>query len=103
MLQSLQVLSSTKDHRRDPYRTVTHIGGLNADGTPWRLSVAEAIEGVRALRWEFYLKDETGRRVWLHVTVSRDGHEYLKALDDPGVPRRLLALPSEIEDGPGEP
>jgi hypothetical protein len=41
--------------------------------------------------------DPAGRKVWIHVTVSRDGHEYLKTLDDPGVPRMLLALPSEIE------
>lgn len=97
MVQSLQVLTATKDHRRDPYRTITHIGGLNPDGSHWRLGIAEAIDGIRALRWEFYLLGEDGRRIWLHVTVARDGHEYLKTLDDPGVPRRLLALPSEIE------
>lgn len=97
MVQSLEVLSAAKDHRRDPYRTITHIGGRNEDGSPWQLSVAEAIEGIRALKWEFYVVDESGRKVWLHVTVARDGHEYLKTLDDPVVPRRLLALPSEID------
>jgi hypothetical protein len=98
MVQTLQILSSTKDHRLDPYRTITHIGGLNGDGSLWELSVAEAIEGIRALQWEFYVVGEDGRKSWLHVTVARDGHEYLKTLDDPGVPRKLLALPSEIED-----
>jgi len=97
MVQSLEVLTSIKDHRRDPYRTVTHIGGRNADGSPWRLSVDEAIAGIRALQWDFYLPGEGDRKVWLHITVARDGHEYLKALDDPGVPQKLIALPSEIE------
>jgi hypothetical protein len=97
MVQSLQILSSTKDHRLDPYRCITHVGGRNADGSPWRLSVAEAIAGIRALQWEFYVTDPAGKKVWVHVTVARDGHEYLKTLDDPGVPRMLLALPSEIE------
>lgn len=97
MVQSLQVLTTTKDHRRDPYRTITHIGGLNADGSRWRLGVDEAIDGMRSRRWEFYVVDEDGRKVWLHITVARDGHEYLKTLDDPGVPRMLLALPSDIE------
>ena len=57
-----------------------------------------AIAGIRALAWEFYVVDQRGRKVWLHITVARDGHEYLKTLDDPGVPRMLLALPSEIGD-----
>jgi hypothetical protein len=98
MVQSLRVLATTKDHRFDPYRCVTHVGGLNADGSPWRLTIAEAIEGIRARRWEFYVTAEGGRTVWLHITVSRDGHEYLKALDDVGAPRMLIALPSRIED-----
>jgi len=97
MIQSLQILSATKDHRLDPYRCVTHIGGVNADGSPWGLSIGEAIEGIRARQWEFYLIDQAGQKLWLHVTVSRDGHEYLKTLSDPGVPRILLALPSEID------
>ncbi len=99
MVQSLQILTSTKDHRLDPYRTITHIGGLNPDGSPWSLSVAEAIHGIRSRQWEFYVLDPAGERTWVHVTVARDGHEYLKTLDDPGVPRRLLALPSEIDEG----
>lgn len=99
MVQSLQILTSTKDHRLDPYRTITHIGGFNPDGSPWSLSVAEAIDGMRSRQWEFYVLDPTGEKAWVHVTVARDGHEYLKALDDTGVPRRLLALPSEIDYG----
>src|SRR5262245_14947724 len=97
MVQNLQVLSATKDHRLNPYRCVPHLGGLNADGSAWQLSVPEASEGIRGRRWEFYLVDQAGKQAWLHITVSRDGHEYLKALDDPGVPQKLLALPSEIE------
>jgi hypothetical protein len=98
MVQTLQILTSTKDHRLDPYRCVTHIGGLNPDGSPWWLSVAEAVDGIRSRQWEFYLLDPGGEKAWVHVTVARDGHEYLKTLDDPGVPRRLLALPSTIDD-----
>lgn len=97
MVQSLRVLASTKDHRRDPYRCVTHVGGLNADGSPWRLTIAQAIEGIRDRRWEFYVAAEDGTKAWLHITVARDGHEYLKALEDTGMPRVLMALPSEIE------
>jgi len=97
MIQSLHILSATKDHRLNPYQCVTHIGGLNADGSPWRLSIAEAIAGIRARQWDFYVTGQSGEKAWLHVTVSRDGHEYLKALSDPEVPRMLLALPSEID------
>lgn len=37
MVESLQVLTSVKDHRRKLAGSITHLGGLNADGTPWQL------------------------------------------------------------------
>ena len=99
MVQSLQVLFATKDHRLDPYRTVTHVGGRNEDGSTWRVAVADAIDGIRARRWEFYVLDAAGEKAWLHVTVSRDGHEYLKALEEREIPAMLLALPGSIRSG----
>ncbi|MCB1501996.1 MAG: DUF3892 domain-containing protein [Bauldia sp.] len=99
MVQSIQVLCAAKDHRLNPYRSVTHIGGRNADGSAWRLPIADAIDGIRERRWEFYLVDANGEKTWLHVTVSRDGHEYLKAIDEREIPAMLIALPGTIEDG----
>jgi hypothetical protein len=94
MARSLQIFCSTKDHRLDPYECVTYIGGLNDDGSPWRLSIAEAVEGIRARRWEFYVLGSSGEKIWLHITVSRDGHEYLKTFADRDVPYLLLSQPS---------
>jgi Protein of unknown function (DUF3892) len=94
MVRSLQILCSTKDHRLNPYQCVTHIGGVNEDGSPWRLSIAEAVDGIRARQCEFYVVDSTGEKVWVHITVSRDGHEYLKALADGEVPYMLMGLPA---------
>jgi len=97
MVQSVQVLFATKDHRLNPYRSVTHVGGRNEDGSTWRLPIADAINGIRERRWEFYVVGPDGERAWLHVTVSRDGHEYLKALDEREIPAMLIALPGTIE------
>ena len=100
MVQSLQVQFTTKDHRLNPYRSVTHLGGRNADGSAWRVPVADAIDGIRARRWEFYVLDPAGEKAWLHVTVSRDGHEYLKAVDEREIPAMLISLPGSIRPEP---
>ena len=94
MLRSLEILCSVKDHHLDPYECVTHIGGRLPDGSAWRLSVAEAIDGIRARKWEFYVLDPAGEKQWVHVTVSHKGVEYLKTFADRDVPHLIMRLAS---------
>ena len=82
----------TKGDRPNPHERITHIGGRNADGTAWKLSQQDAIEGIQAGKWAFFVR-RAGHEVGVIVSVSRYGHKYLKTEADGDHPDNLLALP----------
>jgi hypothetical protein len=75
-----------------PHEMITHIGGRTSSGMRWKLSLAEAILGIRDGLWAFYV-GASGES--LDVVVTRDGNgaEYLKTGGDATEPRHLLDLP----------
>ena len=76
-------------------RRISHIGGTNSNGTPWKYSEADAIKGIKAERWKFYVTVERGadsHGVWLQVAADQ-GQEYLKTDADGAEPTTLLSLP----------
>lgn len=87
-----QILCINKDDRLDPHQRITHIGGRNADGKAWRVTQRDAIDGIKAGRWQFYVT-VNGRTVNVIVAVSRFGHEYIKTEADGETPNNLLSLP----------
>jgi hypothetical protein len=75
------------------HRRIDSIGGVNPDGTRWKISEAAAIAGIEAGRWRFYLS-RTGRDVEIVVATSKYGSKYIKTADDSGLPPdTLLTLP----------
>ena len=77
---------------------------MNPDGTGWRLSEENAIAGMKAGKWRFWVAAEK-KSVWIVTAKSASGHEYLKAEPDWVQPAALLALPelpkkSILEAGP---
>lgn len=83
-------------HRADgtePHARIHAIGGANRDGSAWKLALADAIGGIEAGRWVFYLATETGGRRELEVAVDREGRRYLRAAGDDDELSGLLALP----------
>ena len=87
-----EVLCVNKSDRPNPHERINNIGGRNHDGLGWKLSQPEAIEGIEAGKWAFYVNRD-GHPVNVVVAVSRYGHKYLKTEADGEHPNNLLSLP----------
>ena len=91
MVQRHRVRCIVRLDQGDSPARIVAIGGLNLNNTRWRVSVAEAIAGIEAQQWAFYVIIH-GRQVDL-VVDERDGQRYLKARNDGAEPLHLLRLP----------
>ena len=88
-----QICCIGRSDRVNHDRRIRILGGVNADGARWKISEENAIAGIEAGQWRFYLSRD-GRDVEIVVATSRYGGKYLKAADDLGLhPDTLLALP----------
>lgn len=87
-----QVECIRKTDRYNPWERITHIGGVNGDGSKWLLTQPAAIEGIEAAKWSFFVR-EGGRQAAVIVKTSRFGHKYLTTEADGEQPDNLLSLP----------
>ncbi len=88
-----QIRCVEKTDRYDPTEAIEYIGGNNADGTRWRLAQKDAIAGIKAGKWSFYVHNG-GRRTDVIVATSRYGNDYIKTVADDYEPNNLLSLQS---------
>jgi hypothetical protein len=80
-----------KSHRTNPHERIDNVGGLNPNGTRWRITQAAAIQGIESGKWAFYV-----HRSGFYVDViiaSHNGNKYLKTKNDGLEPNNLLSLP----------
>lgn len=92
MATDVQIKCVNKDNRNDPTDSIDYVGGVNADGTRWKLSLADAVKGVENGTWRFYTH-VNGKSVWVVVAVSAAGNKYLKTEADGKEENNLLSLP----------
>lgn len=92
MAQNLQIKCINKVPRNDPNESIDYVGGVNQDGTRWKLTLANAIAGIENGKWKFYVAIN-GQSVWVVVATSRAGNKYLKTEPDSSTSNNLLSLP----------
>ena len=80
-----------KSDRYNPHERVTAVGGVNPDGSNWKLSQQEAVRDIEAGKYQFFVKAGS-RIVDVIVVVSRYGNKYLKTVSDGDHPNNLLSL-----------
>ena len=90
-MTNVQIQCINKTPRFDPWDRIKNIGGLNADGSRWRLPLDAAIAGMKEGKWHFWVDGNPS--VWVEIAVSKFGNEYLKTVADGEIPDNLLSLP----------
>jgi hypothetical protein len=92
MTQEVEIKCINKTNRTDPHERISYVGGVNADGTRWKMAEDAAITSVENGTYKFWTQGG-GKSVWVIVAKSAAGHKYLKTESDGVHPNNLLALP----------
>ena len=90
MATRIRIQCINKTPRPDPHLRISHVGGLNADNTRWKLSLDDAIKGVENGTYSFFV--HVGTMQVDVVVATHSGHKYLKTRNDGLHPDNLLSL-----------
>lgn len=90
---SVRVQCINKSDRFNPHERILNIGGVNPDGSRWRMTQPAAIADIESRKYSFYVERPAGDRVDVVVAVSAHGNKYLKTTADGDQPNNLLSLP----------
>ena len=88
-----QICCICRSDRLNHDRRIRAIGGVNPDGSRWKISEETAIAGIESGQWRFFVS-HAGRAVEVVVATSKYGSKYIKTAEDQGLhPECLLGLP----------
>ena len=59
------------------HERILNIGGINNDGTRWKITETEAISGIEEGKWNFYVSNGISK-VNVIIAKSASGFKYLK-------------------------
>ncbi|PWB25168.1 DUF3892 domain-containing protein [Flavobacterium sp. HTF] len=93
MATSHEIKCINKSDRYNIHERILRIGGINNNGTIWRLSLAEAIEAIENDKWTFYVNNIYGQKVNVIIAKTSTGNKYLKTEADTTEKNNLLELP----------
>jgi hypothetical protein len=88
----VRITCITKTDRLNAHERISHVGGANGDGKRWLLTQADAIEGIKLRKYDFYVERPEGHVTDVIVARSAHGHDYLKTKNDGEQPNNLLSL-----------
>jgi len=91
MAQRVQISCINKTNRTSPHERIQFIGGINGDGSRWKLSLNEAIKSIKDNRYSFYVN--IGINQVDVIIANHTGYDYLKTKSDGIDPNNLLSLP----------
>jgi len=92
MADNIEIKCINKTDRTSAHERIKSIGGVNPNGTRWKLSLEQAIKDIEDGKYRFYVS-VNGSSVWVIVAVSAAGNKYLKTVNDGEQPNNLLSLP----------
>lgn len=80
-----------KREHSNPHERILNIGGVNPNGSQWKLSQPEAIRGIQEGMYSFYVT--VGGAATEVVVAYHNGNPYLKTVQDTTDLDNLLDLP----------
>ena len=92
MALRVRIQCINKTDRSSAHERIHNIGGLNGDGTRWKMAETKAIQDIENGTYSFYVERPAGHQVNV-IVASRLGVKYLKTVADNEQPDNLLSLP----------
>ncbi|MFN3754505.1 DUF3892 domain-containing protein [Flavobacterium sp.] len=92
MATSHEIKCINKSDRTNIHERIVNVGGINSDGTRWKITETEAINGIESGTWLFYVSNGVSR-VNVIIAKSAAGYKYLKTEADNSTSNNLLYLP----------